>query len=56
MFDYIKIGPSKSGYPYVLMLADKLSKVDQLVPTTIASAIPATKGIMDWGSCSGLPE
>ena len=50
MFDYIKIGPSNSVYEYVLMAVDKMSKLAVFTTADVASAIPASRAIMDWGS------
>ena len=56
MFDYIKIGPSNSGFESALMGVDKMSKLVVFTPVSVASAIPASRAIMDWGSRYGLPE
>ena len=45
MFDYIKIRPSNSGYEYVLMAADKMSKLVVFTPADVASAIPASRSM-----------
>ena len=55
MLDYAKIGPSNAGYEYVLVFCDKFSKLVELIPATLATAMPASKGIFEWGSRHGLP-
>lgn len=56
MLDYIEIGPSDEGFTYVLMAVDKFSKLVEFVPASVATAIHASKVILEWGSRFGLPE
>ena len=56
MMDYIKIWPSESGWEYVLMQADKFSKLVELTATHAPTAIPACKALLAWASRWGRPE
>ena len=53
--DYIKMGTSRTGYKYVLMLVDRLSRLVWFVPTVAATAIAAARALMRWSSQHGLP-
>ena len=43
MIDYIKIGLSRSGMMYVLMLVDKFSRLVEFVPAAAATSIVAAR-------------
>ena len=46
MFDYIKMGNSRTGYAYVLMLVDKFSRRVMFFPAVSATAIFAARAII----------
>lgn len=56
MMDYIVIWPSETGRKYVLMQADKLSKLTEFTPTFDPTAVPACQGLLRWSSRYGLPS
>ena len=53
--DYIKMGTSRTGYKYVLMLVDRLSRLVWFVPTVGVTAIAAARALLRWSSQHGLP-
>ena len=55
MSDYIKMGSSRSGFEYVLMLVDKFSRFVMFIPCAVATAVISARGIMLWASVLGLP-
>ena len=56
MLDFIEIGPSEDGFKYALMAVGKYTKLVEFVPASEATAIHASKVILEWGSRFGLPE
>ena len=56
MIDYIKIGLSRSGLMYVLMLVDKFSRLVEFVPAAAATSIVAARAIVRWSAQRGLPS
>ena len=59
MADYILVWPSEYGHKYVLMMADKMSRLTQFIVCKCradTTAVPACRGVIDWGSKYGLPE
>ena len=56
MMDYIKIWPSRTGREYVLMQADKMSKLAEFTPTFAPLAVPACRAMLWWASRFGIPE
>ena len=56
MTDYIKIWPSESGKMYVLMLADKMSRLPHFVTTYNTTSVPVCRAVLRWASKFGLPE
>ena len=56
MFDYFEIGPSDSGPTYVLLGVDKFTRFIELWPAKEATAVHASRAIVEWGSRYGLPE
>ena len=56
MADYIKLGLSRTGYMYALMLVDRLSRFVMFFPTKTANAADAARAIMVWASIFGLPS
>ena len=55
MLDYIKIGLSRSGYTYVLMLVDKFSRLVEFVPAAAATSVVAARAVLRWAAQRGLP-
>ena len=53
--DYIKMDTSRTGYKYVLMIVDRLSRLVWFVPTVGATAIAAARALIRWSSQHGLP-
>ena len=56
MADYIKMGKSRTGFEYVLMLVDKFSRLVRFIPCTRATAIKAARGIIAWSAQRGIPD
>ena len=56
MADYIKLGASRTGLNYILMLVDKFTRFVLFVPTVAATAIEAARAILLWASMFGLPK
>ena len=56
MMDFIKIGMSRSGYMYVLMQADKLSRLVRFIATVSTVAVDAARETVRWSALMGLPE
>ena len=56
MMDYIDMGEESEGCRYVLMGADKFSRLAELTATAGPTAIEATKGTLKWSAKYGLPE
>ena len=56
MADYIKLGASRTGLNYILMLVDKFSRFVLFVPTVAATAVEAARAILLWASMFGLPK
>ena len=56
MADYIKLGASRTGLNYILMLVDKFSRFVLFVPTAAATAVESTRAILLWTSLFGLPK
>ena len=56
MADFIKLGTSRSGYPYVLMLVDKFSRLVEFVPCKAATSVVAARAIVRWAAQRGLPQ
>ena len=56
MADYILVWPSEFGRKYVLMLSDKMSRLSHFIVTQDTTAVPACRGVLQWGSKYGLPE
>jgi len=56
MMDYIKLGASRTGMNYILMLVDRMSRFVMFVPTKAATAVEAARAIMSWVSMLGLSE
>ena len=54
--DYIKMGMSRSGFVYVLMHVDKLSRAVQFSPAVAATAIHASRATLTWAARYGLPK
>ena len=55
MMDYIKMGASRSGYSYVLMLVDKFSRLVEFVPAVSPTSIVAARSVVRWSAQRGLP-
>ena len=56
MADYIKMGDSRTGYSYVLMLVDKFSRLVRFLPAKTTTAIFAARAILGWSSQHGIPS
>ena len=56
MMDYIDMGETSEGCRYVLIGADKFSRMAEFTPTAGPTAIPATRATLRWGARYGLPE
>ena len=56
MFDYFEIGPSDSGPTYLLLGVDKFTRFIELWPAKEATAVHASRAIVEWGSRYGLPR
>ena len=56
MTDYMKLGASRTGLNYILMLVDKFTRFVLFVPTVAATAIEAARTILLWASMFGLPK
>ena len=56
MMDYILLGPTKTGYKYVLMLADKFSRFVEFIPAYAATSVVAARAIIQWSARQGLPD
>ena len=56
MMDYIDMGEESEGCRYVLMGADKFSRLAEFTPTAGPTAIQATKATLRWSAKYGLPE
>ena len=56
MFDYIKMGASRTGFEYVLILVDKFSRRVMFLPAVSPTAIFAARAIIRWASQYGLPD
>ncbi|MAA69217.1 MAG: hypothetical protein CL915_10755 [Deltaproteobacteria bacterium] len=54
--DFIKMGTSRSGYSYVLMVVCRFSRLVMFLPAVSATAVFATRGLLKWASHHGLPE
>ncbi|MAA69219.1 MAG: hypothetical protein CL915_10765 [Deltaproteobacteria bacterium] len=54
--DYIKMGNSRTGYSYVLMIVDRFTRLVYFKPTPSATAIAAARAILQWSSHHGLPK
>lgn len=54
--DYIKMGLSRSGFVYVLMHVDKLSRAVQFTPAVAATGIHASRATLTWAARYGLPR
>ena len=54
--DYIKIGASRTGYMYVLMIVDRLSRLVMFVPAGKATAVLAARSLLRWAAQHGLPR
>lgn len=55
MLDYIDMEDGSDGHHYVLICADKFSRMVELVPARGPTAIKATHSVLVWGSRYGLP-
>ena len=55
MMDYIKLGLSRTGFMYVLMMVDKFSRLVEFVPAVSATSLVAARAIMRWSAHRGLP-
>ena len=55
MADYIKMGNSRTGYCYVLMLVDKFSRLVRFLPARSTTAIFACRAVLLWAAQHGLP-
>ena len=55
MMDYIKMGASRSGYSYVLMLVDKFSRLTEFVAAASPTSIVAARAVIRWSAQRGLP-
>ena len=55
MMDYIKMGASRSGYSYALMLVDKFSRLVEFVPAESPTSIIAARSVVRWSAQRGLP-
>ena len=56
MMDYIDMGEESEGMRYILMCADKFSRLVELVPTASPTSIKATQATLSWSARYGLPE
>ena len=54
--DYIKMGTTRTGYLYVLMLVDRLSRLVMFVPAGKATAVLAARSLLRWSAQHGLPK
>ena len=54
--DYIKIGTTKTGFSYVLIVVDKLTRLVMFVPAGKATAILAARTLLRWSAQHGLPK
>ena len=50
MMDYIKIGLSRTGYTYVLMLVDKFSRLTEFIPAVSPTSVVAARAIVRWSA------
>ena len=55
MMDYIDMEQGSEGQRYVLMLADKFSKIVEFVPAPAPTAITACNAVLKWASRYGMP-
>ena len=55
MMDYIKMGASRSGYSYVLMMVDKFSRLTEFVAAKSPTSIVAARAVVRWSAQRGLP-
>ena len=54
--DYIKlVGPSRTGFKYVLMIVDRLSRMVWFTPTKSDTAITAARALLRWCAQHGKP-
>ena len=56
MTDYLKLRLSRTGYMYVLMLVDRMSRFVMFFPTKSVNAADAARAIMVWVNIFGLPS
>ena len=54
--DYIKLGATKTGYNYALILVDPMTRSVMFVPAGTTTAILAARSLIRWGSRHGLPK
>lgn len=54
--DYIKLGATRTGYKYVLMLVDRMKRLVMFVPAGKPTAILAARTLLKWGAQHGLPK
>ena len=55
MMDYMDMEQGSDGQHYVLMLADKFSKIVEFVPAPAATAITACNAVLMWTSRYDIP-
>ena len=56
MMDYIKMGASRSGYSYVLVMVDKFSRLTEFVAAKSPTSIVAARAVVRWAAQRGLPS
>ena len=54
--DYIKLGNTRAGLLYVLMLVDRFTRLVMFLPTGNATGVFAARGLVRWASQHGLPQ
>ena len=54
--DYIKLGNTKTGFMYVLMLVDRFTRLVMYLPTGRTTGVFAAHGMVRWASQHGLPQ
>ena len=56
MMDYIDMGEESDGMRYILMCADKFSRLVELEAAAAPTSIKATQATLRWSARYGLPE
>ena len=54
--DYIKLGQTRTGYMYALMIVDRFTRLVMFLPNDKTTAVFAARGLVRWSSQHGLPQ